>query len=59
MDWVGNNLYWTDSRGLRIQVLDLDSMHKKELLKTGVGSNPTAIAVDPGTGLVMVITLNG
>lgn len=52
MDWVANNLYWTDSTSMNIQVLDLDSMHLKKLLQTGPETIPGAIAVDPRTRLV-------
>lgn len=52
MDWIGNNLYWTDAVYARIEVIDLDTRHRRELLRTGGNSLPRAIAVDPSTRLV-------
>ena len=49
MDWVGNNLYWTDAFYARIEVLDLDTRHRRELIRTGSDAIPTGIAVDPRT----------
>ena len=49
VDWIANNLYWTDTLNRRLEVLDLDSIHKTELLQTGPHSGPRAIAVDPRT----------
>ena len=51
MDWVGNNLYWTDAFYARIEVLDLDTRHRRELMRTGSDTIPTGIAVDPRTRL--------
>ena len=49
MDWIGNNLYWTDARYARIEVMDMDSMQRMELLRAGGNTIPRAIAVDPST----------
>ena len=49
MDWVGNNLYWTDAVYARIEVMDMDTMQRMELLRTGGNTIPRAIAVDPST----------
>ena len=49
MDWVANNLYWTDSYYNRLEVLDLDTMYRAELLRTGAHTAPRAIVVDPST----------
>lgn len=49
LDWVGNNLYWTDALYSRLEVLDLDSMARVELMRIGPNSVPRAIAVDPST----------
>lgn len=49
VDWVGNNLYWTDAFYARIEVMDLDTRHRRELLRTGNNTIPRAIAVDPST----------
>ena len=49
VDWISNNLYWTDGLNRRLQVLDLDSKHRSELLRTGAHSAPRAIVTDPST----------
>ena len=49
MDWIGNNLYWTDAIYARIEVMDLDTMQRMELLRTGGNTIPRAIVVDPST----------
>lgn len=49
MDWIANNIYWTDLVNMRIQVLDLDTMFTSNLLQAEPDSMPTAIAVDPST----------
>ena len=47
LDWIANNLYWTDSFWARIEVMDLDSGERAELVRTGNHSIPRAIVVDP------------
>ena len=49
VDWVANNLYWTDSFWARIEVMDLDTRERAELVRTGNHSIPRAIVVDPMT----------
>ena len=49
VDWVGNTLYWTDAVYARIEVLDLDTMERAQLFRTGTNTIPRAIVVDPGT----------
>ena len=49
MDWIGNNLYWTDAVYAHIEVMDMDTGYRMELLKTGGYTLPRAIAVDPST----------
>lgn len=49
VDWIGNNLYWVDSVWARIEVMNLDTLHRAEVLMTGPNTNPRAIAVDPTT----------
>ena len=53
MDWIGNNLYWTDAIYARIEVMDLDTMQRMELLRTGGNTIPRAIVVDPSTRCVV------
>ena len=49
IDWVGNNLYWTDAVWARIEVMNLDTRDRAEVLRTGTNTNPRAIVVDPTT----------
>ena len=49
MDWITNNLYWTDTLNRRLEVLDIDLEYKTELLRTDAHSAPKAIVVDPST----------
>ena len=49
LDWIGNNLYWTDAVHARIEVMDMDSGYRMELMRTGANTIPRAIAVDPST----------
>ncbi len=47
MDWVANNLYWTESITGNIEVLDLDTFGRTVVLNTGGNSIPRGIALDP------------
>ena len=47
VDWVSNKLYWVDAVWARIEVLDLDSLYRAEILRTGPNTNPRAIAIEP------------
>ena len=47
VDWVSNNLYWTDTFRTLLGVLDLDTMHSAELIWSGSNTAPYAIALDP------------
>lgn len=47
IDWVANNLYWTESVTNRIEVMDLDTLERTVLTDTGHNSIPRGIAVDP------------
>lgn len=49
VDWIANNLYWTDAVWARIEVMNLDTLDRAEVLRTGPNTNPRAIAVDPTT----------
>ena len=49
MDFVGRNLYFSDSELDVIAVADLDGQHHKVLHSTRL-VNPRAIAVDPQRG---------
>ena len=45
-DWVHNNLYWTDTGEDAISVINVDTLHRTELI-TGLPDEPRAIVVDP------------
>ena len=47
MDWVSNKLYWADAIWARIEALDLATLVRVEVLRTGGTTRPRAIAVDP------------
>ena len=47
MDWVSNKLYWIDSLWARIEVMDVASGQRAELIRTSNHSIPRGIAVDP------------
>ena len=49
VDWIANNLYWTDALNRRLEVFDIDAKNATELLQTGAHSAPKAIVVDPKT----------
>ena len=49
MDWIHNNLFWTDSGTSRIEVSNLDGEHRKVLLWEDL-EKPRAIVVHPGEG---------
>lgn len=46
-DWVSGKLYWTDAGWARIEAMDLDTLIRVELIRTGTNTAPRAIAVDP------------
>ena len=47
VDWVSGKLYWTDAGWARIEAMDLESLIRVELIRTGTNTIPRAIAVDP------------
>ena len=47
MDWISNKLYWADAVLARIEAIDLDTLVRVEVLRTGANTVPRAIAVDP------------
>ena len=49
IDWVGKNMYWTDSVLDRIEVSRLDGTNRKMLFDEDL-VHPRAIAVDPIRG---------
>lgn len=49
IDWIHDKLYWTDSGTSRIEVANLDGMHRKVLLWKNL-EKPRAIALHPMEG---------
>ena len=49
VDWIGNNLYWTESITGNIEVLDLDTFERAVIINAGAEAVPRGIAVDPAT----------
>ena len=53
VDWVANNLYWTDSFLGRIECAWLDGRYRKTLIWKNV-TEPHSLALDPEKGFVLV-----
>lgn len=49
VDWVANNIYWTDTSSERIECSRLDGRHRKTLLWRNL-TEPHSLALDPGRG---------
>ena len=49
IDWLGDNLYWTDTGLDRIEVSRLDGTHRKILISDGL-EEPRAIVLHPVKG---------
>ena len=49
VDWVGQNLYWTDYGMETIEVVNLAGENRMVLFSENI-TNPRAIEVDPRTG---------
>lgn len=49
VDWLGRNIYWTDSGKDTIEVASLTKKFRKTLITEDL-SNPRGIAVHPGLG---------
>ena len=52
VDWVGENLYWSDEGLQAIRVCPLARPSLAHTLPLGVLAHPRALAVDPGKGLL-------
>lgn len=46
VDWVGRNLYWTDSVMENIEVSTLDGRYRKVLMSRNI-TNPRGLVLDP------------
>lgn len=51
VDWIHNNLYWTDEDQASINVAHVNGLNKKTLFSTGVDI-PRGIVVNPLEGYV-------
>ena len=49
IDWIGRNLYWSDSGTDRIEVSHLNGTSRRVLVLENL-DEPRAIVVDPGEG---------
>lgn len=49
VDWVADNIYWTDSYFRRIECSRLDGRYRKTLLWKNL-TEPHSLALDPGKG---------
>ena len=47
MDWVNNRLYFTDDGVDIVGVYDLTTSNATILIRTGTGTRPRAIVLDP------------
>ena len=49
VDWVANNIYWTDAHLERIECSRLDGRYRKTLIWNGL-NEPHSLALDPRKG---------
>lgn len=49
VDWVSQNVYWTNAEARRIEVARVDGSNRRTLVWKDL-DNPTTIVVDPGMG---------
>lgn len=51
VDWIGNNLYWIDSKLGHIEVAHINGSFRRTLIAGGM-DHPRALALDPNEGLL-------
>lgn len=51
VDWIGNNLYWIDSKLDHIEVAHINGSFRRTLIAGGMDI-PHALALDPNEGLL-------
>ena len=49
VDWVANNIYWTDTLSARIECARFDGSHRKNLIWKNL-TEPHSLTLDPGKG---------
>ena len=49
VDWVSDKLYWIDALWARIEVMDIATGRRAELIRTSNHSIPRGLAVDPSS----------
>ncbi len=54
-DWLNEKLYWTDTEDREIEVMDIDTMQRRQLIDTGSGTIPRAIVLDPNTRCISLL----
>ncbi|XP_045768963.1 nidogen [Maniola jurtina] len=52
IDWEARNIFWTDSKKLTIEVINIDTKLRKVLFERDGLLNPRGIAVHPGLGKI-------
>ncbi|XP_023943283.2 nidogen [Bicyclus anynana] len=52
VDWEARNIFWTDSKKLTIEVINIDTKVRKVLFNRDGILNPRGIAVHPGIGKI-------
>ena len=53
VDWVGENIYWVESKLDQIEVAKLDGRYRRTLISDDIQS-PRAIALDPHEGTYLI-----
>ena len=56
VDWLGRNLYWTDTGNDRIEVVRLNGSYRQVVISEGL-DEPRAIVVDPVNGYVFYLSI--
>ena len=57
IDWVANNIYWTDMRLDSIEAAHIDGSNRSVILSEGLDA-PRALALDPRSGFVLLILID-
>lgn len=49
VDWIGRNIYWTDSESNRIEMAKVDGSSRRPVVRQNLHT-PTGLTVDPNNG---------